>query len=110
MKGNKALNKFEDIMSDISKNKEEWPESASFLSLETAIDKSVLSSGKLKVIKFLKENEVESMTDLAEKIDRSKKNVSNNVKELEKYGLIRTTKEGRKKIPELNEDHLFILF
>ena len=100
----------EKIMEETIKSEENWPESASFLSLDTAIEKKVLSTTKLEIIKFLKNNEVNSVTDLAEKLDKSKGDISKNIKQLEDYGLVRTTKEGRKKVPEINKDHLFIIF
>ena len=105
-----AVEKFEDIITEVMKSPDDYPDSATFISLNVAIEKGVFSHGKLEILKYLKENDVSSISDLAEKIDRSTNNVSSNITQLEEYGLVETEKDGKKKIPKLKNDHLFILW
>lgn len=105
-----AVEKFEDIMAEVVKSPDDYPDSATFVSLNVAIDKGVFSHGKLEILKYLKENDVSSISDLAEKLDRSTNNVSSNITQLEEYGLVNTEKNGKRKIPTLKNDHLFILW
>lgn len=110
MKANKALDKFESIVNKMIDEPEQWPDSASFISFDTAVEKGILTPGKLRLISYIRNNEVESLSSLADELDRSLNNVSANIKELEEHNLIKVRKEGRKRIPELDSEHILVLF
>ncbi len=110
MDSNEALDKFGEVVEKVIDEPDKWPDSASFISFDVAIDKNILTPGKLRLIKYIKKNDVESLSSLADNLDRSLNNVSANLKELEEHNLVKVEKDGRKRIPKLKEDHVLILF
>lgn len=109
-KPKEAVSRFEDIMAGVIKSPDDYPDSATFISLDVAVEKGIFSRGKLEILKYLKENDVSSISNLAEKMDRSSNNISSNITQLEEHGLVQTEKDGKRKVPRLNNDHLFIIF
>jgi len=110
MEGKKALQIFERIMKGTLESEEKYPESASFCSLDTAVDKGVFTPSKLKIVQYLRDHSINSMTELAKELNMSKGNLSTSLKQLEQHGLVRIERDGRKKVPTVNSDHLFIIF
>lgn len=105
-----SLELFEKIMEKVAEEPADWPDSATFLSLDVAIENNLFNSHNLELVKFLKQNDVGSISDLAEKLDKSSNTISKNISKLEQYGVVNVEKDGRKKVPILNEDHIIILF
>ena len=62
---------------------------------------SKLTPRRMELLDFLSENRVESINELAKRINRDVKNVYNDVKALEELQFISLTGEGRRLIPEL---------
>lgn len=110
MESNEALDKFGEIIEKVIDEPDKWPDSASFISFDTAVDKNVLTPGKLRLIKYIKNNDVESISSLADNLDRSLSNVSTNLKELKEHNLVKVEKKGKKRIPKLKNDHVLIIF
>jgi len=110
MKSKEALDEFGEVIEKVIDEPDKWPDSASFISFDTAVDKSILTPGKLRLIRYIKDNEVESISSLADNLDRSLSNVSTNIKELKEHNLIKVEKEGKTKVPRLDESHILILF
>jgi len=110
MKSKEALDEFGEIVEKVIDEPDKWPDSASFISFDTAVDKNILTPGKLKLVRYIKNNEVESISSLADNLDRSLSNVSTNIKELKEHNLIKVEKEGKTKVPRLDKSHILILF
>lgn len=85
---------------------EEVPHSVSFED-PTRLRK-VLTEKRIELIQFLMENEVESTSELAKKLDRGVKEVSEDVRLLEEYGIVKIEKEGRSKKPSVYYDKIDI--
>lgn len=107
---NETIEKFEEVLDKMLDEPDQWPDSASFLSMNTVLKENILTPKRIEIMKHIKENEVNSMSDLAEQLDRSVNNVSSDVKVLKKYSLLEVEADGRKKVPKLSSDHLFVLF
>ena len=78
---------------------EEVPHSVSFE--EPTKLRKILTEKRIELIQFLMENEVESTSDLAKKLDRGVKEVSEDIRLLEEYGIVKVEKEGRSKKPSV---------
>lgn len=105
-----SVKKFSEIINKVVDNPDEWPDSATFISLSTVAKEKILTPKRLEILEFIKDNEVESVSELAEKVDRSLNNVSRDLSLLKNHNLVEIEKDGRKKKPSLNEGHLFVLF
>lgn len=88
----KSLEKMEEF-----EEGEDVPHSVSFED-PTKLRK-ILTSRRIELIQFLMDNKVESMGELAEKLDRGIKEVSQDLKLLEEYSIIQMEEEGRSKKP-----------
>lgn len=78
---------------------EEVPHSVSFED-PTKLRK-ILTEKRIELIQFLMENEVESTSDLAKKLDRGVKEVGEDIRLLEEYGIVKVEQEGRSKKPSV---------
>ena len=63
--------------------------------------RKVLTEKRIELIQFLISNDVESTSNLAKKLDRGVKEVSEDIRLLEEYGIVKVEKEGRSKRPSV---------
>lgn len=103
-----AVQTFEKLLEGLYEKPEDYPNSITFLPLETA--KEILTPAKLEVVRSLKEKDVDSLSNLAKELDRPLSSLSVDCKELEDQGLIQLEKEANKKRPSLGKDHLVVLY
>jgi len=106
----KTLESFNDFLDKAVDNPDLYPSSASFVPLEAVQEKNLLTPGRVNIIIEMKNNEIGSMTELSENLDRSISSVSQDCKKLSTYGLVDIEKDGNKKVPNLKNDHVIILF
>lgn len=106
----KNLSKFGELCKAIWGDESDYPDSVSFLSFEVVEDENLLTPAKIRLLLTLKENEVSSVSELADLVGRAVPNVSNDCRALEGHGLLEIEKDGKRKIPHLAEDHLIIVF
>lgn len=70
--------------------------------------RKVLTEKRIELIQFLMDNEVESIGELAENLDRGLKEVGKDLNLLEEYNIVRIEKEGRSKKPSVPYDRIAI--
>lgn len=61
----------------------------------------VLDERREDILDYLRDNEVDSVTELADALDRDTGNVSRDLRVLADYGIVNMTVDGRAKVPEL---------
>ncbi|MGM0405630.1 MAG: hypothetical protein ACQEQM_05765 [Thermoplasmatota archaeon] len=71
---------------------------------------SVMTHKRVYLMEYIAKNEVKSIQDLANKLDRDYKNVYDDVKVLFDNGLIDLEKVGKRRIPILTADNIIIEF
>lgn len=103
-----SIQSFERLLEDLYKEPEDYPDSVTFMSFEVASE--VLTPAKLEIIRTLKNQDIESLSDLAEELDRPLPSISTECKELKNQGLVQIEKQGKIKKPFLARDHLVVLF
>lgn len=70
--------------------------------------RKILTEKRIELIQYLMDNEVESIGDLAEELDRGLKEVGEDLNLLEEYNIVRIEKEGRAKRPSVSYDRIEI--
>ena len=70
--------------------------------------RKVLTEKRIELIQFLMGNEVESTSELAEKLGRGVKEVSKDLNLLEEYGIVELEKNGRSKSPSIDYNRIEI--
>ena len=68
----------------------------------------VLTEKRRELIDVLRREEVESVRDLARRVERDKAQVSRDLRVLAKHGVVNFEDSGRKKRPYLENDHLVV--
>ena len=99
--------KWKKIMSIIEATKDSDAERVLIVSLEDW-NPSILSEKRKQLLLMLKSQNIESETDLAEKIGRKRPNVVADLKLLEHYGLIKRVREGRRIVPKIVKSQIVI--
>jgi len=61
--------------------------------------KKILTEKRIEIIETVQEEEVESINDLARKLDRDPSIVTRDLELLKRYGIIDFKKEGNRKVP-----------
>ncbi len=98
----------EDRMGLIKRVIEESDEESVYI-LPKEVAREVLTEERMRIIETLREEEVSSKRDLARKLDRDIKNVSNDLDLLWKHSVIGYEKgEGNSKIPKLSADEIIV--
>lgn len=67
-----------------------------------------LTPGKIELLEYLYKNDADSISDLADAIEKDYKNVYDDVRSLEKHGIISLKKEGKNRKPILEVDKIII--
>lgn len=70
--------------------------------------RKVLTDKRIELIQFLMDNDVESIGELAENLDRGLKEVGKDLNLLEEYNIVRIKKDGRAKKPSVPYDRIDI--
>lgn len=81
-------------------------ENVHVLSLESA--EKVLTPKRQEIIRTLRKEEVDSVRDLARRLDRDKGQVSRDLQVLAEHAVIRYETDGRSKAPRLSQEHIVI--
>ena len=81
-------------------------EGVQVLSLESA--ERVLTPKRRELIEVLRSEDVESVRDLARRVDRDKGQVSRDLGVLAEHGVISYEEDGRAKRPYLVQDHIVV--
>lgn len=71
---------------------------------------SALTPKRIEIIDFLTKNDIDSINDLAKRIDRDYKNVYDDIKALVDNGYIDLKKEGKSRKPTVKSDKIIIDF
>lgn len=79
-----------------------------FLILEADAAESVLTEKRRELIDVIAIDEVESITDLAERVGRDVSAVHRDLDRLFTYSLIIYEEDGGRKIPRLKHEHVFV--
>ena len=66
--------------------------------------RKVLDEQREEILDYLRDHEVESVSELADALDRDTGNVSRDLTLLADYGIVNLTEDGRAKVPELVHD------
>ena len=70
--------------------------------------RKLLTEKRIEIIQHLMENDVDSIGELSEQLDRGIKEVSKDLTTLEEYGIVRIEKQGRKKKPSVPYERIEI--
>lgn len=70
--------------------------------------RKVLTEKRIELIQFLMDNEVGSIGELAESLDRGMKEVGKDLNLLEEYSIVKMEKDGRSKRPSVPYDRVDI--
>ena len=70
--------------------------------------RKILTEKRIELIQFLMDNDVGSIGDLAENLDRGLKEVGEDLNLLEEYNIVRIEKDGRAKRPSVPFDRIEI--
>lgn len=81
-------------------------EGVQVISLETAA--FALTPKRLELIQTIRAEDIESVRDLARRVDRDKGQVSRDLAELAERGIVEYEESGRAKRPVLVQDHVVI--
>lgn len=68
----------------------------------------VITPKRMELINLIKQNELDSVSQLADLAGRKKQAVNRDLRVLEKYEIVRLEKKGRRSVPKVYRD--FILF
>ncbi len=79
-----------------------------FLVLEREAAETVLTDRRSELLETIAAEDVESITALAEILDRDVAAVHRDLEVLFEYSLIEYGEDGRKKHPRLKHDHVFV--
>lgn len=79
-----------------------------FLVLEREAAESVLTERRSELLDTIATEDAESITDLAERLDRDVAAVHRDLDVLFEYSLIEYDNEGGRKGPRLKHDHVFV--
>ena len=102
-----SVNKFKNVFKKLSKGeKVEKEEYIAFSSVEEL--NKILTKKRLDLLKFIKQNDISSVKELADKVDRNYKNVYTNLKLLEQLGIVELKEEKGKIRPIVLYDELDI--
>lgn len=63
--------------------------------------REVLDQHREAILDYLRDHEVDSVSELADALDRDTGNVSRDLKTLADHGIVNMEKDGRAKVPEL---------
>ncbi len=69
---------------------------------------SSLTPRRVELLSFLSRNDVKSIKELSKLLKRNYKNVYDDIKALEEYGMVSLKRHGKSKKPKLNIDKLVI--
>ncbi len=69
-----------------------------------------LSPKRLEILEYVRMHNVKSIKDLAEELDRNYKNVYDDLKSLEKWGLVSLPRKGKDKKPVSHVESLKVTF
>lgn len=107
----KSLKSFDQFLEKAVDDPDFYPDSVSFVPLGLVKKQNLFTPERVRIIQTMKENDdISSMTELAEKLERPISGVSQDCKKLSLPGLISMEKEGSKKVPNLEDDHIIILY
>lgn len=81
---------------------------SNFLVLDKETVDDVLTDRRLELLEYLRDNDVESVTGLAEALDRDKAAVSRDLDVLWEHSLVDYERDGRRKRPVLWHDMVVI--
>lgn len=79
-----------------------------FLVLEREAAESVLTERRSELLETIAAEEVESITDLAKRLDRDVAAVHRDLDVLFEYSLIEYVEKGGRKRPRLKHEHVFV--
>ena len=100
-----------ELVNQAIENPEGTPDRYSIVSLPPELNYKVMTEKRTQLLKELKNDpDIESITALAEKVERRLDAVSRDLKILENYGFIDLKKKGREKVPKLISGKLVVSF
>jgi len=100
-----------ELVNQAIEDPEGTPDRYSIVSLSPELNYKVMTEKRTQLLKELKNDpDIESITELAERVDRRLDAVSRNLKILKNYGFIDPEKKGREKIPKLVSGKLVVSF
>lgn len=110
MKERNHLKLFRRMIQEAIRNPDLTPDRLSVISLSEEFHHRILTPKRLELLKILKEKgeEIESITRLAEEVNRSLESVSRDLKILRNYGFIELSRNGKAKRPLLIKDIILI--
>jgi len=104
---NDSLEKFKDIFNKLKAGEEIKKEEYIAVSSIEELNK-LFSPKKIQILNFLKKNRINSIKELAEKLDRDYKNVYSDLKFFEKLGIVELEKVNGNIVPKVLYDEIDI--
>ena len=104
----KALDLVGRMLRDAIQHPGLYPDRLTVIILEENMIRKVLTPERLKLLRTLRRQKVESIQELARILKRPVASVSRDLKLLETYGFIRLDRNGRTKRPQLTKELIAI--
>jgi len=99
------------LVNEAIENPESTPDRYSVVELSPELNCKVMTNRRTQLLRELKDDpDIDSITQLAEKVGRRLDAVSRDLKILENHGFIDLEKKGREKVPKLISDQLIVSF
>lgn len=100
-----------ELVNEAIEDPEGTPDRYSIIELSPELNYKVMTEKRTQLLKELKQDpDIDSITELSEKVERRLDAVSRDLKILENYGFIDLEKKGRQKVPKLVSGRLVVSF
>ncbi len=96
------------FLSDVLGRPDEYPDDLAVFVLTDHELHQVFTKERLRILRTLREGAFESVTELSGELSRDKAAVDRDLKLLEKYGLVRMVRQGRRVRPELGKEGVYL--
>ncbi|RLF95274.1 hypothetical protein DRN52_04100 [Thermococci archaeon] len=96
------------MLHDAVEHPELYPDRLTIVLLDEEMERKVLTPQRLRLLRTLRQREVDSIKELATILKRPIESVSRDLKLLEGHGLVRMERNGRCKRPRVTKDFIAI--
>lgn len=104
----KKWDAIEGFLSEVIREPDKYPDRLAVFVLTDEELHQLFTRERLRLLRALKEKEYESVTVLSEHLGRDKAAVTRDLKLLERHGLVRLEKEGRRVRPRLDKEGVYL--
>jgi len=107
-KRERNLEIFQEMLEEAIRHPELAPERLSIISLSRETYAKILTPKRLELLKTLRQNEVPSISALAQRVHRPLPSVSRDLRILSNYGFLDIEKRGKTRVPRVVKDTILL--